>query len=90
MTEGHTRALLRRPGEGEAVSAPAGRLIYKARGEETGGAVTVLETVAGPGEGPPLHVHVNDDEFIYVLEGRLRFQLEEAVHEAPACSCRRA
>ena len=86
MTEGHTRALLRRAGEGRAVSAPAGRLTYKARSEETGGAVTVLETVADPGDGPPLHVHLNDDEFIYVLEGRLRFQLEETVHDAPVGS----
>ena len=48
--------------------------------------MTVLESVVPPGDGPPLHVHVNDDEFIYVVDGRLRVQLEEAVHEAPAGS----
>ena len=86
MTETATRPLVRRPGEGQLVSAPAGQLTYKARGEETGGVVTVLETVVAPGEGPALHVHVDDDEFIYVLGGRLRVRLEDAVHEAPAGS----
>jgi quercetin dioxygenase-like cupin family protein len=86
MTESVARPLVRPPGAGQLVSAPAGQLTYKARVEETGGAVTVLESVVAPGEGPPLHVHVNDDEFIYVLDGRLRVRLEEAVHEAPAGS----
>jgi quercetin dioxygenase-like cupin family protein len=85
-TETGARPLVRRPGEGQLVSAPAGQLRYKARGAETGGAVTVLESVVAPGDGPPRHVHLNDDEFIYVLDGRLRVRLEEAVHEAPAGS----
>jgi quercetin dioxygenase-like cupin family protein len=86
MTEADARPVVRHPGEGQPVSAPAGQLTYKARGEETGGAVTLLETVVAPDEGPPVHVHINDDEFIYVLDGRLRVRLEEAVHEAPAGS----
>jgi quercetin dioxygenase-like cupin family protein len=84
MTEVDTHPLVRRAGDGQTVSAPAGRLTFKARGEETGGAMTLFETVAPPGAGPPLHVHVDDDEFMYVLEGRLRFRLEEAIHEGPA------
>ncbi len=82
-----SRAILRRPGEADMVDNPlAGSVAYRARSEETAGAVTVLESVVAPGEGPPLHVHVNEDEFIYVLEGRLRVRLEEAVREAPAGS----
>lgn len=57
-----------------------GQVTYWARGQETGGAVTVLETVAVPGSGPPLHTHV-EDEFIYVIEGRLRFRVEDAIRE---------
>jgi hypothetical protein len=30
-----------------------------------------------PGEGPPLHVHADEDEILYVLEGTLRFVLED-------------
>jgi quercetin dioxygenase-like cupin family protein len=86
MTEAPTRALLMRPEDGQQVKGPVGRLTYKARGTETGGAMTVIQTIAAPGEGPPLHVHADDDEFICVLEGRLRVMFEEAIHEAPAGS----
>jgi quercetin dioxygenase-like cupin family protein len=82
-----SQAILRRPGDADVVGNPlGGRVTYWARSEETAGAATVLESLVAPGEGPPLHVHVNEHEFIYVLEGRLRVRLEEAVREAPAGS----
>jgi quercetin dioxygenase-like cupin family protein len=86
MTETSTGSLLRGPGEGRQVDAPAGRLTFKARGEETGGALTLFESVVPPGDGPPLHVHVDDDEFMYVLEGTLRFRLGDSERQAPAGS----
>lgn len=86
MTEATATALLRRPEDGQRVTGPVGRLTYKARSSETGGAMTVIQTIAAPGVGPPLHVHANDDEFICVLEGRLRVKFAEAIHEAPAGS----
>lgn len=73
------------PGDGETVANPAGGgLTYKARGEQTGGALTAWESTAAPGEGPPLHLHLNEDEFMYVLEGQLRFRLDESDHPGPA------
>jgi quercetin dioxygenase-like cupin family protein len=73
------------PGEGETVDNPAGGgLTYKARDRQTGGGLTAWESTAAPGEGPPVHVHVNEDEFMYVLEGRLRLRLDEDDHTAPA------
>jgi len=86
MTEATTSALLRRPEDGQRVKGPVAQLTYKARSVETGGAMTVIQTLAAPGEGPPLHVHANDDEFICVMEGRLRVKLGEAIHQAPAGS----
>jgi quercetin dioxygenase-like cupin family protein len=86
MVEIDTRAFVRRPGDGQAVDAPVGRLTFKARAEETGGAATVFESCAPPGQGPPLHVHVGDDELMYVLAGRLRIRLGEEIQEAPAGS----
>jgi quercetin dioxygenase-like cupin family protein len=75
------------PGDGHTVANPAGGgLTYKARSEQTDGALTAWESTAAPGEGPPLHLHRNEDESMYVLEGRLRFRLEEAEHVAPAGS----
>jgi mannose-6-phosphate isomerase-like protein (cupin superfamily) len=72
------------PGAGQNVANPAGGgLTYKARSVQTGGALTAWESTAAPGEGPPLHLHLNGDEFMYVLEGRLRFRLDETDHAAP-------
>jgi quercetin dioxygenase-like cupin family protein len=82
-----SRPILRRPGDTDVVDNPlGGSVTYWARGEETAGGVTLLQGVVAPGEGPPLHLHVNEDEFICVLEGRLRVRLQDAVREAPAGS----
>jgi quercetin dioxygenase-like cupin family protein len=79
--------ILRAPGEGDQVDNPTGGTVtFWARGEETDGALTVMESVVAPGAGPPLHVHVSDDEFVYVLEGALRFSLAGVVREAVAGS----
>ena len=75
------------PGEGATIQGPAGGpLTFKARGEQTGGALTAVENVIAPGDGPPLHTHANEDEAWYVLEGTLRFRLGEADAAAPAGS----
>ena len=67
------------------MQGPAGGpLTFKVRGEQTGGSLTAIENVIGPGDGPPVHVHANEDEAWYVLEGRLRFLLGEDLAEAPA------
>jgi quercetin dioxygenase-like cupin family protein len=82
-----TDKIMRGRAEAGVVSSPVGgEVTYWARGMETGGVLTFFEAVAGQGEGPPLHAHVNTDEFVYVLEGILRFRLDEEVREAPAGS----
>jgi quercetin dioxygenase-like cupin family protein len=87
MAGEHAHVIVMGPGDGRTVGNPAGGgLTYKARSAHTGGAVTVWESTAAPGEGPPFHLHVNEDEFMYVLEGRLRFRLDEAEHPGPAGS----
>lgn len=73
------------PGEGETIANPlGGPLTFKARAAETGGALTAFESVALPGEGPPLHRHEAESELVYVLEGRLRFRLDDEERDAPA------
>ena len=37
-----------------------------------------------PGEGPPFHVHPDQDEALYVLEGTFRFRLLDDVRAASA------
>ena len=71
------------PGEGSTIEGPAGGpLTFKARGEHTGGTLTAFENTIAPLDGPPLHVHANEDEAFYILEGHLRYLLDGALHEA--------
>ena len=53
-----------------------GLMEIKARADDTGGALGVLEgTFYDEGYGPPLHVHTREDEVMYVLEGQIRFRV---------------
>jgi quercetin dioxygenase-like cupin family protein len=75
------------PGAGRSVRNPAGgRLVFKLRGVQSNEAMTVFESVAAPGEGPPLHLHQLQDEWLYVLEGKMRIRLADDVVSAPAGS----
>ena len=82
--EHDTGAIGRQPGEGETIRNPVGGpLTFKVRAEQTNGALTVVESIAPPGEGPPLHVHADEDEALYTLDGTLRFRMEDEVQTAP-------
>ena len=48
----------------------------KASGEATGGRVAVTDFWAPRGHGSPLHVHRNEDEWVYVLSGELTFWID--------------
>jgi quercetin dioxygenase-like cupin family protein len=64
------------PGEGGVLRNPVGGdLVFKVRGEQSDGRLTAVETIIPPGQGPPLHVHPNEDETLYVIEGEVRFRL---------------
>ncbi len=77
------RGIFLPPGEGEAVKNPVGgHITFKARGDQTQGAVFAVESVIAPGEGPPLHVHPEMDEVWYVLEGRFRVKLDDKTEDA--------
>lgn len=76
-------ALIVAPGEGRTTTGPVGGpLHFKARAEQTGGALTALENVIPPGTGPPLHIHADQDEAWWVLEGAVRFRLGDELSHA--------
>ncbi len=52
------------------------------RATATGGALSLFEEITPPRQGPPLHVHYNEDEFFRVLQGCYRFQVGEQTIEA--------
>jgi quercetin dioxygenase-like cupin family protein len=57
------------PGEGERIWIAGDTVWLKATAADTGGAFTLIEVLAAPGGGPPPHIHVNEDETFYVLDG---------------------
>jgi mannose-6-phosphate isomerase-like protein (cupin superfamily) len=53
-------------------------------GDQTGGSYAVAEDRSFPGFGPPPHVHTNEDEAFYVIEGEYVFGSDETeVHAGP-------
>lgn len=80
------RELILAPGEGLSVENPLGGLFtFKITSNESDGALTAVETFVVRQDGPPLHVH-NEDEVIYSLEGLLRVKLGDTLREVPAGS----
>ena len=74
-----------RPGEGATVQGPAGGpLTFKVRGDQSGGALTVIENVIAAGDGPPHHRHAGEDEAWWIIEGSLRFKLDDDEQTADA------
>jgi quercetin dioxygenase-like cupin family protein len=72
------------PGEGEAYWFFGQLVTIKSSSENTAGRVGVTETLAPEGTGSPLHVHRNEDEWFYVIEGELTFWVGGEVSVAPA------
>jgi quercetin dioxygenase-like cupin family protein len=56
----------------------------KATATDSGGAYTMLEILAAPGGGPPPHIHANEDESFYVLEGAFDIQIGDRIVRATA------
>ncbi len=59
--------------EGTSIWMLGHLMTFKATGNETGGAFALVEQVGEPGTGAPPHIHHDEDEFFYVLEGEAVF-----------------
>ncbi len=71
------------PLEGETVNLMALGVRFMIDSETTGGAVSLVEHPLPPRAlGAPVHTHRNEDEYSYVLEGRIGVQLGDQVLEA--------
>ena len=68
--------LLHRPeGTGDMYWGPGDLYRFLVTGEETGGAYFAMEAIVPPGGGPPPHIHSNEDETFYVVEGGCSIRL---------------
>jgi quercetin dioxygenase-like cupin family protein len=71
------------PLEGEVFNLLALGVRFMIGGEQTGGTFSLVEHPLPPRAlGAPVHTHKNEDEYSYVLEGRVGVQLGEEVLEA--------
>lgn len=85
-TSGTPQPIALGPGEGEALWFLGFLTTIKASTESTAGRVAVIEHEAPRGSGSPLHVHHNEDEWFYVIDGELTFWVGGRVITAPARS----
>jgi mannose-6-phosphate isomerase-like protein (cupin superfamily) len=51
---------------------PGERCLIRISAEDTGGAYSVVEIVAEPGDSTPIHTRQNEDEHFLILEGAAR------------------
>lgn len=71
------------PGEGEAVRLLALGVRFMIDGDATGGMFSLVEHPLPPRSlGSPLHTHSREDEYSYIVEGRVGVQIGDEVLEA--------
>lgn len=78
-------ALVLLPDEGKAIQIGRGLgVVFKLFGTDTGGRFAVVEHLLEPGTlSGPSHVHHNEDEASYVLEGEITLQVGDQLIQAP-------
>jgi mannose-6-phosphate isomerase-like protein (cupin superfamily) len=73
--------IIRNDGEGERLWFYGGGVhTWKASAAETDGAFCLFEDFMTQGKTTPLHVHANEDEALYVLDGELRVHIDGKEH----------
>lgn len=60
-------------GGGKPVNILGIPMLIRIHGSETGGVLSVVESVDAPQSGPPPHIHHREDETFQVLEGDYEF-----------------
>ena len=72
------------PGRGESLWAFGGLVTFYALGEDTGGAFTLFEEATSQGSSAFPHLHREEDQAFYVLEGEHEFTCGGETLAAPA------
>lgn len=75
MSTQHATSVHVRRDEGDALWWGDGLAVLKVTGNETGGQLSLIEITEPPGYEAPLHVHHNEDEGFWVLEGELELEV---------------
>lgn len=79
--------VLSSPGGGAVLSLGGSSVVRRIRSEETRGSLAVVEFVSAPGEGVDVHVHRDEDELVYLLEGEIEVSLGEGTMRVSRGAC---
>jgi quercetin dioxygenase-like cupin family protein len=78
-------ALLHRPSQsGRSFWGPGDVYTFLVTGAESGGSYFAMEALVPPGGGPPPHIHRNEDETFYIVEGECSIRLDDETVTAAA------
>ncbi|MEJ0088453.1 MAG: cupin domain-containing protein [Limisphaerales bacterium] len=62
-------------GGGKQVNVLGIPIFIRLHGRDTGGVLSVVESIDSPGGGPPPHIHHREDETFQLLEGDFEFSV---------------
>ena len=79
-----TEAFVLQPGAGRQIDLGGFAMSVKATGEQTGGAFGLIDNLMPAGFASPYHMHRNEDESFYVVEGEMTFYVGEERVKAEA------
>ena len=69
------------PGHGKIIGKND-QLVIKVNSRSTGGAYCLFERITQPRKGVGLHIHENEDETYYILEGEYEIQCGDQIYSA--------
>jgi hypothetical protein len=70
------KVLFRPHNSGPSYWGPGDRYTFLVTSEESGGKYFSMYAAVPPGGGPPPHLHLNETETFYILEGSFTFRIE--------------
>jgi len=71
-------------GDGQNLNVLGDNQLLKLTSDDTNGAYTLVEQVNSVGTGIPLHIHNNEEETFFIIEGKYEFKVEGELVAAPA------
>src|SRR5687768_4268528 len=75
----HGELFHRRVGTGRSFWGPGDAYTFLVTGAESGGSYFVMEALVPPGGGPPPHIHRDEDETFYIVEGECSIRLDDEI-----------
>lgn len=75
MANATQQPIISPPGGGDELNLAGNLVFHRAKSSETNGVFSAVELVSKPGTGVSLHVHDNEDELVYVVDGEIEVTL---------------